>query len=452
MAEKMIQFKSKKEIFDEAATRLTCSICKDLCGFAIFQTGQGDVLCYTCKRKSKLPGIFQSSSLEDLRRSITISCKYQKNKCRYKCLNPENLANHEEYCEYRDISCYYEFCEERIHAGIPASQFKKHCLQKHGLDLECPLRYSHVCRADHFVQFKAQKEKYDKIAPRLTCSNCKHVIRGYCLPRADYKVFQTGQGDVLCQVCEPNSKEPGIFQSSVLEDLLHDLPDPCQYQKNGCPVVLDKDEIEIRCDHETECEFRDFLCSYGFCEERIVANEFKKHCLEKHELDLEIDTAEVSETGVCELIDTVEERNFDSEWSSSNNKVIRFDDSNSFIFHITSQYGCNFFWLQHIGSQFEAMDFKYSVKVEGPSDIGKFCYEGDVRNLDDDKNELFEKGLGLVIYHGALKTLVDRKGIHATKKQRRLWKEKSILGQYSIEVTIKQTGRISNSIVRNSDY
>ena len=449
----MIQFKSKKEIFDKAATRLTCSTCKVVCStIQIFQTGQGDVLCWICKRKSKLPGIFRSSSLEDLRRSITISCKYQKNECDYKCLNPENLANHEEDCDYRDVSCYYDFCEERIHAGIPASQFKKHCLQKHGIVLECPLVRGHVCQADHLVQFKAQKEKYDKIAPRLTCSNCKHVIRGTCLPRPDYKVFQTGQGDVLCQVCQPNSKEPGIYRSYILEKLIRSLPDPCHYHKQGCPVVLDKDEIEILCDHETECEFRDFLCSYGFCEERIVAREFKRHCLEKHELDLEIDTAEVSETGVCKLIDTVEERNFDSEWSSSNNKVIRFNDSNSFIFHITSQYGCNFFWLQNIGSRFEAMDFEYSVKVDGPSHIGKFYYEGNVRDLDEDKNELFDKGLGLVIYHGALKTLVRSEGIHTTKKQRRLWKEKSILGQYSIEVTIKQTGRISNSIVGNSDY
>ena len=44
MAEKMIQFKSKKEIFDKAATRLTCSICKVVCStIQIFQTGQGDV-------------------------------------------------------------------------------------------------------------------------------------------------------------------------------------------------------------------------------------------------------------------------------------------------------------------------------------------------------------------------------------------------------------------------
>ena len=443
----MIQFKSKKEIFDEAATRLTCSICKDLCGFAIFQTGQGDVLCYTCKRKSKLPGIFQSSSLEDLRRSITISCKYRKNECHYKCLNPEHLANHEEYCDYRDVSCYYDFCEERIHAGVPASQFKKHCLQKHGLDLECPLARGHVCQADHFVQFKAQKEKYDKLALRLTCSNCKVVPRGNA---KDYQVFQTSQGDVLCQICGPKSKLPGICRSSILEDLLNSLPDPCHYQKKGCPVVLDKCQIEILCDHETECEFRDVLCSYGFCEERVLASEFKKHCLETHELDFETDTAEVSENGVCILIDEVEKKCFDLEWCSNTNKVIRFNDSKSFLFHINSQNGSNFFWLQLIGSEFEAMDFEYSLKVEvsphGASHIGKFYYEGDVRSLDDDKNELFETGLGLVIFNGALKKLVQSQDIHISKKRRRLM-GKLILGEYYIEVTIKEKQRNANVII-----
>merc|ERR1739848_726592 len=117
-------------------------------------------------------------------------------------------------------------------------------------------------------------------------------------------------------------------------------------------------------------------------------------------------------------IDTVEERNFDPEWSSSNNKVIRFSDSNSFIFHITSQYGCNFLWLQHIGSRIEAMDFEYSLKVDGPSHIGKFYYEGDVRSLDEDKNELFENGLGLVIFHGALKTSVEFQDIRTSRKKR----------------------------------
>ena len=45
------------------------------------------------------------------------------------------------------------------------------------------------------------------------------------------------------------------------------------------------------------------------------------------------------------------------------------------------------------------------MKVENP-DIGKFSYEGTVRSLDDDKENIFENSLGLAITHGALKKLV----------------------------------------------
>ena len=58
------------------------------------------------------------------------------------------------------------------------------------------------------------------------------------------------------------------------------------------------------------------------------------------------------------------------------------------------------------GSQFEARNFEYLLKVEDP-DIGKFSYEGTVRSLDDDKNNIYETGLGLSIPHGVLKKLLQ---------------------------------------------
>ena len=82
MAEKIIQFKAKKEIFEKAATKLACSDCKAvLKDVPIYQTIQGDVLCSVCKPKSKLSEIFRNSVLEDLLMSLPISCKYQKNGC-----------------------------------------------------------------------------------------------------------------------------------------------------------------------------------------------------------------------------------------------------------------------------------------------------------------------------------------------------------------------------------
>ena len=143
MAEKIIQFNAKKEIFDWTAARLACLDCKVVPKVApIFQTSRGDVLCSICKTKrssnssnysprsflcsiwkpkSKLTGIFRNFVLEDLLMSLPTSCKYQKNECPVVLQDRENLSYHEEDCEFRDVLCSYGNCKEII----PVIQFKK---------------------------------------------------------------------------------------------------------------------------------------------------------------------------------------------------------------------------------------------------------------------------------------------------------------------------------------
>ena len=133
MAEKIIQFKAKKEIFEKAATKLACSDCKAVPkGVPIYQTIQGDILCSGCKPKSKLSGIFRNSVLEDLLMSLPISCKYQKNGCSVVLQDRKHLSYREEDCECRDFLCSYLFCKERI----PANQFKNHAQEKHDFSLK----------------------------------------------------------------------------------------------------------------------------------------------------------------------------------------------------------------------------------------------------------------------------------------------------------------------------
>ena len=245
--------------------------------------------------------------------------------------------------------------------------------------------------AEKIIEFKAKKEIFDNLASRLACSNCKIVPR-------DVPIFQTGQGVVLCSTCKPKSKSSGIFRSSILEDLLKSIPISCKNQKNKCPIVLqDRRHLSY---HEEDCQFRDVLCSYKFCKEIIPAVEFKRHCLEKHGFDLEIYFAKImSERGMHQFgwLDFI----------CCGFKSILFNDSKTFVIHARKCNGRTFFWLQLVGSQFEAKNFEYSLKVEGPLDVGKFYYEGTVRSLDDDKNDVFETGLGLSIPHGALKKLIQ---------------------------------------------
>ena len=245
-------------------------------------------------------------------------------------------------------------------------------------------------------QFKIKKEIFDQAAPRLACSDCKAVPK-------DVPIFQTGQGDVLCSTCQPNSKLTGIFRSFVLEDLLKSLPISCKYEKNECPVVLQvREHLSY---HEEDCDYRDVLCSYLFCKERIPAIQLKKHFLEKHKMDLEKNSkriTEIAENGVIKINDLMTGEYFESstdDWSCIHNYF--YNDSKSFLVHTrVTNTDYLLIWLQLVGSQFEARNFEYSLKVEVP-DIGKFSYEGTVRSLDDDKKDIFETSSGLAITHNS---------------------------------------------------
>ena len=124
-------------------------------------------------------------------------------------------------------------------------------------------------------EFKAVKKIFDNVASLVVCSSC-HIV-----PRST-PIYQTEKGLVLCTECKPKSNLTGIYQSFLMENLLMDLPISCKYHKNKCPIVQEKKNISY---HEEDCEFRDVLCPYQSCEERIGANLIQEHLLKTHKLD-----------------------------------------------------------------------------------------------------------------------------------------------------------------------
>ena len=70
--------------------------------------------------------------------------------------------------------------------------------------------------------FMAKKEIFDKIAMQVICYSCKVVPR-------NGPIYQSETGKVLCSICKPKSKfGQGIYQSSILENLLFSLPTSCK--------------------------------------------------------------------------------------------------------------------------------------------------------------------------------------------------------------------------------
>ena len=57
-----------------------------------------------------------------------------------------------------------------------------------------------------------------------------------------------------------------------------------------------------------------------------------------------------------------------------------------------------FFWIQILGSKFEAKNFKYSLQVEDTEFEGTLNYKGYVKSLDDKKTDVYlASTAGLII-------------------------------------------------------
>ena len=122
------------------------------------------------------------------------------------------------------------------------------------------------------AEFKMKKQLFDTVGSSVICSDCQIVPR-------NIPIYQTNQGDVLCAECKPKSKSHGIFQNSVLEKLLMELPVSCKYQKNECLVVQDRQNISY---HEEDCKYRKVLCSVVHCKENVIFDQLKDHFLNIH--------------------------------------------------------------------------------------------------------------------------------------------------------------------------
>ena len=67
-----------------------------------------------------------------------------------------------------------------------------------------------------------------------------------------------------------------------------------------------------------------------------------------------------------------------------------------------------FFWIQILGSKFEAKNFKYSLQVEDPEFEGTSNYKGYVKSLDDKKTDVYlSSTAGLIISLEVMKKFPD---------------------------------------------
>ena len=134
---KKIKFETQKEILDEVAGDVACSICKIVPReIPLYVSPGGSIVCSTCKNANPEANFQQTDAtraLDKVLSNLPKACKFHKNGCRI-AANLNSIEYHEEDCEFRDILCPIDFCKETY----TFNNFSDHFKTKHNGDLNNP--------------------------------------------------------------------------------------------------------------------------------------------------------------------------------------------------------------------------------------------------------------------------------------------------------------------------
>ena len=147
-----IEFQLNRKIFDLVGDEGLCTFCKIIPRGPIYQSGEGTIVCSTCKDSKK--GKFQQNDMtklvEKLLSTLPRSCKFKKNGCK-RTMDIQSIEYHEEDCEHRDIQCVSGVLCEEI---LPASSLFGHLETVHRISFDLEDLYYEKKGSKHiFKQF-----------------------------------------------------------------------------------------------------------------------------------------------------------------------------------------------------------------------------------------------------------------------------------------------------------
>ena len=244
------------------------------------------------------------------------------------------------------------------------------------------------------IEFETRKRIFDLVGDEGACGFCKIIPR-------NGPIYQSEKGEIVCSTCKDSKK--GKFQQNnvtkLLEKMLSTLPRSCKFKKNGCKIAMDIQRIEY---HEEDCDLRDIQCI--FCEEIVPASTLFDHLKTDHVSD------GLYESFKKELTIDYEKKGSKYIFKSSLEEIHAFGYYSTFTNGLKIQNNVIFAlhfafdedtslakgFVKIIGSKFEALNYKYTIKVEDPV-FGNHNYENQVKSLDDKEQEVYETNQCLVL-------------------------------------------------------
>ena len=138
---KKIKFETQKEILDEVADDVACSICKIVPReIPLYVSPGGSIVCSTCKNDNPEANFQQTDltrAMDKVLSNLPRACKFRKNGCK-KAAILNSIEYHEEDCEFRKILCFYPRCKDIY----PFRSLSDHMKSKHNVDNVDLINYS----------------------------------------------------------------------------------------------------------------------------------------------------------------------------------------------------------------------------------------------------------------------------------------------------------------------
>ena len=248
------------------------------------------------------------------------------------------------------------------------------------------------------IEFEMKKQLYNEIADEAQCSNCQRIFR----PGDEIYLTVGRFARHCCSTCCIPFANNG--RNIALEKILSELPTACKFKYNGCQFIDYFSRISY---HEKTCSKREIICPHGICELWMPFSEIQHHLMIDHLFNIQ-NHKSVKKVGINYLLSL--EISHYNLWGGSSIRYLGLSfshESKIFFVQIEVNQIKNILvlWVQLYGSRNQAQMFQYCAGLVDSS-LGCATYIGPVKSLEDNKNEVFESQIGLVVSFHALQQYI----------------------------------------------
>ncbi len=228
----------------------------------------------------------------------------------------------------------------------------------------------------------------------LKCPVC------FKFPR-DPPVYQCSNGHIMCTSCHDRLSDcpicriklEGKIRNRVAEKLLEKIPLSCQFEEEGCLVVLKKTELRI---HEKECEYRAVICPC--CNDKIMFSDIAEHLYQSLKDDMVHATLDLRDGQAFEHEVTVTADDLQARESCQLPIHLMYDNRHFYVECFTFMDNV-YIWIYCLGPKDVSRRYRYAIKIE--KNGRQISFSDSPISIDKKKRNIAQKASCLVLPQSA---------------------------------------------------